>query len=466
MSNLQNFGNERIIQEFQRITKINDEIIAKKILEKNNWNLQMSINQYLFNPNEFDNENEKNNKNEKELEQDNFEWNKNENENENDENKSENEDEKKLQLNSENIFTPIHNLNDEKPKTPIESITNKNRNGNFFSQVVNNVIGFAKNTIEILTKDPNADNQFFLNQIRSIGREYPQFFQGSYQEAFELAKQNEKLLVVYLHSDLHSRTNYFIENILDDPRTISFLNQNFILWGDSIRRTSGYKLSLILEARCYPFLAIISTDSSEETLYQRIFEGEFTVNELLLGLCNSLEESELRKSSTLTKNQNIDSNTSIIQEQDQEFLNSLLIDRERDILEEEREKKEKEEEKKRKEEKERKERQKRERELAWQKELEEKKQNLPSEPENANDSNVLTIAIKLPNSQRIQRRFYKQDKIQVIFDWIYLSSQDALSDSPFTLVKNFPKKIFDDPNKTLEEEGIQNNELLYVLKED
>lgn len=93
------------------------------------------------------------------------------------------------------------------------------------------------------------------------------------------------------------------------------------------------------------------------------------------------------------------------------------------------------------------------------------KESLPEEPEE-NHPDVVTVQFRLPDgSQTIQRRFLKTDKIQLLYDYVHSLGADEEFDnltSNFTILQNFPKKIFEDMSKTLEAEGLFPRCKLYI----
>lgn len=93
------------------------------------------------------------------------------------------------------------------------------------------------------------------------------------------------------------------------------------------------------------------------------------------------------------------------------------------------------------------------------------KRNLPDEPAE-DDQNSCTVQFRLPDgSKTIQRRFLKNEKIQLLYDYIIsLGNEEGFeaAHTHFTILQNFPKKIYEDMSKTLEEEGLYPRCKLYV----
>ena len=93
------------------------------------------------------------------------------------------------------------------------------------------------------------------------------------------------------------------------------------------------------------------------------------------------------------------------------------------------------------------------------------KESLPDEPSEDN-SNAWTVQFRLPDGTRtIQRRFLKTDKIKLLYDYIHsLGEENGFEHiaNNFDIIQNFPKKLFDDQDKTLDEEGLFPRWKLYI----
>jgi hypothetical protein len=93
------------------------------------------------------------------------------------------------------------------------------------------------------------------------------------------------------------------------------------------------------------------------------------------------------------------------------------------------------------------------------------KQNLPEEPSEDN-KDACTVQFRLPDgSKTIQRRFLKTERIQMLYDYIISFGNEEgfeAAHTHFSILQNFPKKIYEDMNKTLEEEGLYPRCKLYV----
>jgi FAS-associated factor 2 len=82
-------------------------------------------------------------------------------------------------------------------------------------------------------------------------------------EALQRSQREYKLLFVYLHSPDHPDVPAFCENCLCVAPVAAFINENFVAWGGSIRRTEGFKMSNSLNASRFPFCAVVMASTNQ-----------------------------------------------------------------------------------------------------------------------------------------------------------------------------------------------------------
>lgn len=89
--------------------------------------------------------------------------------------------------------------------------------------------------------------------------------------------------------------------------------------------------------------------------------------------------------------------------------------------------------------------------------------NLPEEPSEGTPDTI-TIQFRFPDGMHKKvRRFYKTDKVQLLYDYITSFGNEngfEAAHTHFSIIQNFPKKFFEEMNKTLEEEGLSNCTLM------
>lgn len=82
-------------------------------------------------------------------------------------------------------------------------------------------------------------------------------------DALQRSQREYKLLFVYLHSPDHPDVPIFCEYCLCAAPVAAFINENFVAWGGSIRRTEGFKMSNSLNASRFPFCAAVMASTQQ-----------------------------------------------------------------------------------------------------------------------------------------------------------------------------------------------------------
>lgn len=92
------------------------------------------------------------------------------------------------------------------------------------------------------------------------------------------------------------------------------------------------------------------------------------------------------------------------------------------------------------------------------------KKKIPSEP--PKDDNTSLIIFRYPDgNRRIERRFYKSDRIELLYDFIESLGDDIYTEPEnefFELIQSIPLKKFNQKNKTLEEENLFPNAVIQI----
>ena len=93
------------------------------------------------------------------------------------------------------------------------------------------------------------------------------------------------------------------------------------------------------------------------------------------------------------------------------------------------------------------------------KELEEKKANLIArighEPEEG--PNIAQVSFKLPSGKRVDRRFQKSEKVQVLYDYL-----EFININNIELITGVPSKVLQNRNSSLETEGVYPKSVVHV----
>ena len=91
-----------------------------------------------------------------------------------------------------------------------------------------------------------------------------------------------------------------------------------------------------------------------------------------------------------------------------------------------------------------------------------KNNTIIAEPKNtySNANHICKLLFKFPDGKVIERNFLKNEKIEQIYKFIQVSNIDY----DFNLVQLYPYKIYNDKNKTLEEEDLFPSSVIQIIK--
>ncbi|KAJ3125168.1 hypothetical protein HK098_000542 [Nowakowskiella sp. JEL0407] len=322
--------------------------------------------------------------------------------------------------------------------------------------------------------DPKEAAARFLLDFESFyGRLHPDFFQGTYQQAIELAKREIRYCLIYLHSEEHDDTEEFCKNTISSERLTTWLREkNIVVWAGDIRESEAYKVCTLLNVTRFPFLALIASQGSRPAVVIERFEGVFTAEKLIEKIGQHMTRLDPQMFAIKSERTRQAQARSIREQQDEAYQQSLLADQEKA--------------RKQKEEKERLETEKREEEerLAKIKEEEERLEReilnikqrkldrkakllreLEPEPEQGVPE-VSKISIRLPNGERLVRRFPADYKIEKLYDFIETQQLDPIPiESEFVVVNTYPRKEFRELSLTFKEAGLYPNGAI-VVEED
>ncbi|CAD6204223.1 unnamed protein product [Miscanthus lutarioriparius] len=249
----------------------------------------------------------------------------------------------------------------------------------------------------------------------------PRFVAQGFADALQRAQREFKLLFVYLHSPDHLDTPAFCGGCLCSEPVAAFIDENFVAWGGSIRRTEGFKMSNSLNASRFPFCAVVMASTNQRIMLLQQVEGPKSPEEMI----------------------------TILQRQGRERIEELER-REREAAEAERKRKEEEE------------------ALARAaQEAAERKLLLQGGGKrrpwllelNLRKDQVL---LRFPTGERKERRFHSSSTVTSLYD--YVDSLDCLKAEKYSLVSNFPRVTYG-PEKhslTLEEAGLHPQASLFI----
>ncbi|CAH1406174.1 unnamed protein product [Nezara viridula] len=315
---------------------------------------------------------------------------------------------------------------------------------------------FWKDTRRAVT-DPVGDVLKFIDHFNeAYGRNHPVFYQGSYSQALNDAKQELKFLLIYLHQENNQDCTSFCRETLANAEVINYINNNVLMWACTMNSGEGYAVSQTLRAGGFPFLAMIVLKESRMTLVGRL-EGPTNCIELMSRL-GAIVSSNVSYLDTARSERIARSLTQTIRrEQDVAYMESLRADQEK-----ERRKCEEEERKRRLEEEERNRQLKEQlRKEAIRKAKVEMASEVPSEPE-AVHPEAVCVVFKMPSGERLERRFLRSHTLKDIYNYVFCH---PTSPDCFEIATNFPKRILQcetEADKTLLEAGLGKSEVLFV----
>jgi len=287
----------------------------------------------------------------------------------------------------------------------------------------------------LMVTDPLGDVMQLINSYDAkYGPVHPVFYQGTYAQALNAAKQELTFLIVYLHSDNNSDCDTFCRTTLGDAAVIDLVNARTLFWICGVETAEGYRVSRALQRRnagaLYPFVAIIVLRENRMSVVAR-FEGLIESTTFVSGVTRVINDNETSLEVVRADRRERAISQHLRQEQDAAYLESLLVDQEK-----ERKKKEEEEEKQRELETSLREAEEARQEAELTEELKGVLMTLlPPEPA-GDDPDSVRILLKCPSGLRLERRFLKTQPIQDLFNYIFCHHETP---DDFSIIKNFPR---------------------------
>lgn len=104
---------------------------------------------------------------------------------------------------------------------------------------------------------------FFTLFQREYGDSHPFFYACPFTEALKIAKDESKLVFLYLHSPENPFTAPFCRDTLCSQLVTEFLDANFVSWGAVASRGEGLEMALALGANTFPFCAVVAPASGK-----------------------------------------------------------------------------------------------------------------------------------------------------------------------------------------------------------
>ena len=118
-------------------------------------------------------------------------------------------------------------------------------------------VASAQRWIDILERD--TAGSVSLDALALNRTPLPPFVACSYSDALRMAKQNTKILVVVLTSQVHGDNHLFRQQVLTNTALVRMLQStDFLVWGGDVQSREGFQVATLLEASTFPFMAFIA----------------------------------------------------------------------------------------------------------------------------------------------------------------------------------------------------------------
>lgn len=303
---------------------------------------------------------------------------------------------------------------------------------------------------------------------------WPRFHEGTFASALTAARQDLKLLVVYLHSDIARHSQEFVTQVLCSEAVRNMLDENFVLWGGDVARLESHQVSQMIHARRFPSLTALLPVSVEEIRVIQRVDGQVQPDGAVAMLHACMDEMDTHRTELMARQEQHHEDRQLRQDQDTEYEEALAMDRQRA------EERRKEEEARR--EADREAREKAEAEAAIIKRSETEKFELETRRKAAaqkmteagvGEDCTARIALRLPAGQRVDRKFRPTDTLEAVYAWadclVHLPENEAkglVVPMKFVLKNSYPAKLLVEKDKTVQELQLAGASILLQEVED
>ncbi|XP_049871981.1 FAS-associated factor 2-like [Pectinophora gossypiella] len=320
------------------------------------------------------------------------------------------------------------------------------------SSVLNLLLSFIRTDDRRLVTDPLGDVMGFVNSYTSRYSPHPVFYQGTYAQALNDAKNELRFLIVYLHSESATETQNFCRTTLADPEVIQYINTHALFWGCSIESAEGWRVAQSVGGRRYPLVCVVCVRDHRMTVVARS-EGACQPRQLLARLRQVVADNEPHLAAARADRVEREVTARLRAAQDEAYAESLAADQEKE----------------RRRAADRIARLQRENEDIERRQMEElKKQELvearakmasrlPTEP--APGVDTVALLIRLPGGERLTRRFSLKSTTKDLYDFVFSHPQ---APEEFEITTNFPKRAVARGSLNLFEVGLKDRDVLFV----
>ncbi|EDO18478.1 hypothetical protein Kpol_1032p74 [Vanderwaltozyma polyspora DSM 70294] len=258
----------------------------------------------------------------------------------------------------------------------------------------------------------NLDNNSSLSSL---------IVQDGYTELLEMCTEQCKFAVIYLHDHLLSNSTQYINQIMCTEQFISTIkNYQCLTWFGDVTTSEGLQVANALKVKEFPFLGVLSLNGSSKV--ELIFRLEGYIENYDNNVLNAILAKENPKLIQLRQQkQNLELQRIIREQQDYRYQESLRRDQEAALARQQSLDNEA---------------RQQTREVQRKKWLLWRKNELRPEP--TTNTNVCRVAIRLPNGDRIVRKFNSDLGIEEIYAFVELYQSDFLGSSHETTLSSPP----------------------------
>ncbi|XP_051136708.1 plant UBX domain-containing protein 10-like [Andrographis paniculata] len=300
------------------------------------------------------------------------------------------------------------------------------------------------------TQDPSAAAIFpqiqeewaFLATFEPhYGNSHPFFYACRFSDALRIARDERKLVFMYIHSPENPYTPCFCRDTLCAEVVMQFLDVNFVCWGGLASRGDGRHLATALRASMSPFCAVVAPVAGDNLEILQQIEGPVSPAELVEILQRTMEEqgpafgSERANRDTTRRE-----DRRLREEQDAAYKQALQIDQSKERFKKNTNS----------------------RDSA-------REPRKPKEGASAGASQrarekgeETQILIRFPNGERREQSFLSTNKIRAIYKYI----DDLLIPGvgSYRLISNFPRKVYgaDHMEMSLKDAGLNAKASLFL----
>ncbi|CAA0820922.1 Plant UBX domain-containing protein 10 [Striga hermonthica] len=298
----------------------------------------------------------------------------------------------------------------------------------------------------------------FLNTFElQYGTAHPFFYACRFTDALKMAREEHKLVFVYIHSQEHPFTSSFCRETLCSEVIVQFLDVNFVCWAGISDRGEGLQMGSVLGVSSFPFCAVLAPAAGDNLAVLQQLEGPVAPADLVEILQRTIEEQGPAFGSGRSRQEEKRMEDQRLREdQDIAYIAALQIDQEKERL------------------------QKKPSIKVEPSKPRNRKEISISEPNNVKPATVTAqtsqkthtsgvqkakvtqILIRFPNGERREHGFLCTDKVRAIYE--YVDSLGLPGVENYRLISTFPRKVYDEDQLGLsvKESGLHPKASLFV----